>query len=387
MIINSSEMIKKATLRQIRMFSSVSGIQTTWVELHKIEDMSLPQKPCVFCNNFKSDALQVHNCHYKITRAAVNATDANYGLLFFCSSGLCHILVPVYNSGVCIGTIITEPLLCGNTSDTVREALFKRLFPSQGSEFEKHARSIRSLQVYAPAKLSRAARLMAAITLQTPVHAGYLAEVLPELEDALEHKDAERTQALIQNFLTNLISVMGDAFDQIKLTVIRFIFMLYEHMEDYGNPAVQLLSFEKLQASLSAATCFGDLKSCIDIICDEFMHVVFYELSLKHMQLLKKALDVIHQNYRTHLTQQTVAGHVFLSPSYFSKIFKEGTGYTFNEYLNRLRIEKAKELLTNTNIEIEQIPNMVGYEDRSYFGKIFRRLTDTTPKRYRVTHI
>ena len=77
-----------------------------------------------------------------------------------------------------------------------------------------------------------------------------------------------------------------------------------------------------------------------------------------------------------------MAALYYLNASYFSVSFKNVTGKNFNEYLTELRIEKAKKLLSNSDRKVNQVAHAVGYEDCSYFGKTFRKLTGMTPAEY-----
>ena len=72
-----------------------------------------------------------------------------------------------------------------------------------------------------------------------------------------------------------------------------------------------------------------------------------------------------------------------LSSSYFSSLFKKETGVNFSTYLSQVRIEESKKLLKNTNYTIMQIAMEVGFEDQSYFTKVFKNNTGLTPKEFR----
>ena len=64
-------------------------------------------------------------------------------------------------------------------------------------------------------------------------------------------------------------------------------------------------------------------------------------------------------------------------------LFKKSTGSSFKEYLNMVRIEESKRLLSNTDFSIIDIAIAVGFEDQSYFSKVFKKFTGLTPKQFR----
>ena len=98
---------------------------------------------------------------------------------------------------------------------------------------------------------------------------------------------------------------------------------------------------------------------------------------------MKNALLYIKQNYNRNLTLEETAGYVHLNPSYFSSLFKQTCGSSFKEYLNYVRVEESKHLLTNTNYSIIDIALSTGFENQSYFTKVFKKYTGLTPKQYR----
>ena len=99
--------------------------------------------------------------------------------------------------------------------------------------------------------------------------------------------------------------------------------------------------------------------------------------------VIEKAITYMKQHYNQHLTLKETAGHVELNPSYFSTLFKQSCGSSFKEYLNYIRIEEGKKLLAGTDISILDIAIAIGFEDQSYFTKVFKKYTGLTPKQYR----
>ena len=74
---------------------------------------------------------------------------------------------------------------------------------------------------------------------------------------------------------------------------------------------------------------------------------------------------------------------VYLSPTYLCLLFKQETNLTISEYRNRIRIERAKELLKDLHNKIYDISYAVGYENPSYFGLQFKKIVGVSPKEYR----
>ena len=91
----------------------------------------------------------------------------------------------------------------------------------------------------------------------------------------------------------------------------------------------------------------------------------------------------IRLHYGEDLTLNLLADMVYLNPNYLSNIFAQVTGCTLNKYIKQVRMEKAQELLLNTNMKVTDISQTVGYPNTSYFCKTFQKLFGTTPERFR----
>ena len=91
----------------------------------------------------------------------------------------------------------------------------------------------------------------------------------------------------------------------------------------------------------------------------------------------------IEANYTKNITLDDLSMAVNISSYYLSRIFKENTGENFIDYLTRLRIERAKELLATTQYSMKEIGVMSGYSDPNYFSKSFKKNVGVTPTEYR----
>lgn len=100
-------------------------------------------------------------------------------------------------------------------------------------------------------------------------------------------------------------------------------------------------------------------------------------------QKVNEISDYIASTYYKPLSLNNLANQFFLNKSYLSRIFKEITGFTVNEYIYITKIKKAQELLVNTDWAISKIATSLGYSSLTYFERIFKKYTETTPTRYR----
>ena len=99
--------------------------------------------------------------------------------------------------------------------------------------------------------------------------------------------------------------------------------------------------------------------------------------------MVSKAKAYIKENYGRDISLDDVSREVNVSPYYFSKLFKEEEGQNFIEYLTKIRIDKARQLLREENLSIKEISIMVGYSDPNYFSRLFRKQMDMSPREYR----
>lgn len=108
---------------------------------------------------------------------------------------------------------------------------------------------------------------------------------------------------------------------------------------------------------------------------------------ISQIQKMKDLLLFIHANYASPLTLKEAADFCGYSSSYFSKFFKSFTGMTLIEYLNHYRLKKAGDLLLTTSMSIIEISEITGFENQSYFIRLFRKHYQTTPKQYRKQYL
>lgn len=93
-------------------------------------------------------------------------------------------------------------------------------------------------------------------------------------------------------------------------------------------------------------------------------------------------LKTIHERYPERLSLTDISEQCRMSSTYLNVKFKNETGYTFNDYLNRYRIQKAVDLLRENRYKVYEVADMVGFSDYKYFIKVFKKYTGCSPARF-----
>ena len=99
--------------------------------------------------------------------------------------------------------------------------------------------------------------------------------------------------------------------------------------------------------------------------------------------MITRAKNFIKTNQAEDLSLGQVAKAVNTSTFYFCKMFKKATGLNFTEYLWRVRLEKAKNLLLNPNLRISEIAYEVGFQSLTHFNRVFKKVVGQSPTEYR----
>ena len=100
-------------------------------------------------------------------------------------------------------------------------------------------------------------------------------------------------------------------------------------------------------------------------------------------QRIFKAVVFIQQHYNEPISLEQIAQEANLNPEYLSRVFKEETGYNYSAFLSNIRLKKAEYLLINTVEKVQNIAEMVGYSNVSYFSTIFKKKYGVNPYEFR----
>ncbi|MFV0467093.1 MAG: PocR ligand-binding domain-containing protein [Lachnospiraceae bacterium] len=191
-------------------------------------------------------------------------------------------------------------------------------------------------------------------------------------------------KGILNDLLGYVLFAEGNDFSTTKTRAIELSSLLSRTAIEGGASTNTILKINnEFLKKLNDTNSLDSLCLQLQEIVEVFTESMFNYIPDKNSDLIKKAFSYIAKHYSENLSLEDVASYVHLNPAYFSTLFKQSSGASFKEYLNTIRIEESKHLLSSTDYAIIDIAIAVGFEDQSYFSKVFKKYTGLTPRQYR----
>ena len=205
------------------------------------------------------------------------------------------------------------------------------------------------------------------------------------LLSAIRKGDKERARSIINRILIRVYSLETEDLDILKTLVLEMVVLMYRTAVDRGaNPR------DLLGVNSSYLKEFHEINDDVELShwltrwLEDFISTSLDQVAPTPPDSIALAIEYMKNNLDQPITRDEVARACNMSYGYFSKVFRLRTGHTFTDLLNHFRVEKACALMDETNLNINQIALDCGFNDQSYFTKVFRRYTGATPKGYKT---
>jgi len=369
-----------------------------------------------YCALFKKKLPPSKSCTKLHADASQKAMSLGEPYIFSCHAGLNHIVFPLINQNALFGSILAGPFLMDEPDSILIEDVSKHYAFTTLELLELYDES-KALQIIPPAKVTYLSKMIyymfsglisdskqQLIINQNKLHqqskinesiqryktsgsveaASYPYEKERMLITKLKTGDVANSKALLNDLLGYVFFSEGSNLEVIKSRSLELCALLSRAAIEGGATSDSILKVNnQLLSVIPTIKSIDDLCYKLQEAIDVFTECMFEHVPGKNAEIVKKAIHYISKNFASPITLETVAREVHLTPAYFSSMFKQSTGSTFREYLNMVRIEESKRLLSNTDYSLLDIAIATGFEDQSYFSKVFKKYTGLTPKQYR----
>lgn len=206
----------------------------------------------------------------------------------------------------------------------------------------------------------------------------------PALLAAIRSGDVEEAHAVLNRITVTIRHYSNEKLDSIKGYFMELAVTMCRAAADAGGAPEELLGATYTNTTgLAKVSSLADLDVWLRCMLDNILGAVERRRANEPVPVLVRALAFLEQHYADELTRDQVAKLVGVSPSHFSYLIRKETGATFTDLLNRIRIDHAARRLVETRQSLGEIALTTGFDDQSYFTKVFKRYRKRTPLRYR----
>lgn len=211
----------------------------------------------------------------------------------------------------------------------------------------------------------------------------YPVDIEKQLFEEVQKGNVDEAGVVAKNFFDWMTSAHSDSIMDIRLKCLEFVLWAEHLAYEKGGMTYQFNSRNDYLTTIMNLEDYETMKNWFVEKISRASRDALSKREESSSNVVDIAKEYIKQNYSKQLSLDEVSYYVNISPYYFSKIFKEGTGENFIEYLTNIRIEKAKELLSSTDYSMKEICVMVGYSDPNYFSRSFKKNVGVTPTEYK----
>lgn len=217
--------------------------------------------------------------------------------------------------------------------------------------------------------------------------------------EELYYYDSEKEKMLINNLKVGQQKEVDIVIDELFQEIIEHKSYSYTYVQQVFIRIISLIIELIINMGLDVEEVFGDKYNLYEEFSDKetiqdmkvwltkICHICVYEIDKinhsKSHKHIEKILEFIDMNLSHNISLNDIADFIGLNPSYVSKIFKDHIGKNYVDYLNRSRIEKAKQLLINTKLAVKEVGFRVGFNSVQTFTRTFKKYEKITPGKFR----
>ncbi|MBE6610856.1 MAG: helix-turn-helix domain-containing protein [Ruminococcaceae bacterium] len=328
-----------------------------------------------------------HPCDYKTTHLYGCYESARWDrkYIYYCRMDYIFIAVPIMEDfGMVSGGVIAGPILMGEPEDFPETHGLPNLSTAQVNDMAEIVSAVFTSDKLENTGESTAHFMNTVYSELEHLPEGYPIELERELQTAIVNGDS----AAAREYLNRLL---GDIFFQTngELAVIKAraadLLVLFAHAAIEGG-ADSALIFDLTGGYRDELEQFDSLEKLslwLGSVLNRLVSYVFELGDVKHQDTLHKIIHYIKENYANKITLDDIAEQVFISKYHISRIFNEKMGMSVSAFINKVRVERSRQLLRETDLPIVTIAGMTGFEDQSYFTKQFKLLYGVSPGKFR----
>lgn len=386
--------LEERCLHHCEYIQTLTGIHTALLNVREAQFVSVPFRAACQAEDISCASYSTH------LYGAYEAERWDGKYIYYCPCGLTFVAAaPLFVNAPMEYCLIAGPIFMSNDDDPYDDDI-----PFEKAELAALPRmttaQIRALSELMSAALSslsgellppdvdygsQAAFLQMMYDLTIEGNSGnYPIESERQFREYIRTGNKVAAQQLLNELLAHIYLHSGSDLAQIRSYIQELLTLMSRAAIDGGADVEEILRLCQHYASeVGTLNSIEALNRWIGAILHKFISVAFDFCNIKHQNVIFKTNAYIKGHLTEKISLEQAAKQVYLSKSYFCRIIKDELGCTFTEYVNRIRIDRSKVLLRGTGMPIAEIACAVGFDDQSYYTRIFKKQVGISPGKFR----
>ena len=415
-ILHSAETAKRL-VASISAFSRLTGVPVTYYSDSGsiVSEWSSETK---ICNKFPIYSKPRSKCRSLLNFAGSFSAGLGEPYIFFCRAGLSNMAFPLMANGTAAGYFIAGPFVMkklksgsiasfvemnamddNELADIIDFAGTIPVYSTDGISdlsilfYNSVVPVLRSSGDYQTAKKNFDDQVtlggMIRKSKRDRLSSTFPTELTDELINAIISGKTVQAEKISNQILERLYVICLGDLDEIKTMTLWITATIIKNFAseerfsfgEFGEMDMDIIN--RINEASSTDELSETFRSLIKRISVDLVSSVYPGAS----PLVARSLRYIKSNYTHKIKLSDIASELHVNPSYFSALFSQEMGRSFTDYILELRVNRARDLLKNTNMDIVDVAASSGFENQSYFTKIFRKITGLTPRHYRQNYM
>ncbi len=190
-----------------------------------------------------------------------------------------------------------------------------------------------------------------------------------------------KAMTCLENFIETSHGSFRDP-DQIKAVTVYSISVMYSFVDQLSQPEAFFAGYSRLIRAVNQSCHPEGLSGALESFRESYLMMI-EDSSSDISPVIRRVVDYIEENYMHKLTLEGISEHVYLNKTYLSQLFAKNMNMPLMHYIEKTRIQHAKNLLATTELSVLQVSEKTGFSSQSYFTNVFKKAAGVSPFKYR----
>ncbi|MDW7673247.1 MAG: PocR ligand-binding domain-containing protein [Bacillota bacterium] len=374
-----------------------------------------------FCEIICKHAKGLEKCQGSYARAGHHAAKFGKPYIFRCHSGLVAFAAPIVIDGKHLGSIICGQVLMWEPEDFFWTEI-QEMNKGIGIDIDSIIQAAKGLEVVSSKRVQAASDLLFVVAnhiMATGItslrqrqeiaeqqarlgeeiqarkfleatlsgiedNVGYSLEKEKELMGKVRLGDVEGAKELLEELLAEIVVKGAAKVPLIKARIMELVILMSRASVEAGADGDKVLELNNQYIDqLSGLAEMDEVCQWVLRVVEKYIGQVKKGNNVKNRQVVDQVTKYIRDNYQQNPSLEEIASQVYLSPYYLSHVFKQEMGCTVMDYFTSVKMEAAKKLLRDPKYNVVEVSEKLGYNDPSYFTKVFKKKEGITPTKFK----